>query len=583
MRVWLLIALAGVAGAALTARIVLHHDEPVAKAPPPSPPPGPHFGTSVDHRSPSELQTAAAESNILPADYVGPAKCKECHEDRYAQWQQHPHGRMNQNASATTVLGDFNDARITVPQGDVTFGKDGDRYTMTLARGGKTLRRFVVTRTVGSRFMQFYIGKQLEGPEPERAPIYHVEQKLPYGYLFRMKRWIPQNYFDATGRELRPDGSYNYEPFERPLVHRWERSCLQCHNTYPYAYRLGLEAPRQGFALDAITPARKLRDTIAQTLDLSRVPPGQLDTSNALVADRDLVTLGISCEACHFGGRAHVKSEGDKTSWLPQSDLLQVKDEKKGDPALINSLCTQCHCAVQATFANGAGVSNSREALDMAAGACNPQIKCTDCHDPHISNGKAGQPASEKHLAACTRCHDKYKEPAAAAAHSHHGKDVTCLECHMPRIEQGLDQIVRSHRISSPADPRMLDPEQPNACNLCHLDKSIDWTVGQLATLWSKQLDVPSSAQPAGLVWLAAKSPFTRMAATQAWGRSPLGKTAARELIQSLEDTDAVNRLFASFAVEAVLGKQIVPELYDPAASKEERAKQIAHLLESVH
>ena len=42
-------------------------------------------------------------SNVLPADYVGPERCKLCHEEIFDLWSQHPHSVMNQWATEETV------------------------------------------------------------------------------------------------------------------------------------------------------------------------------------------------------------------------------------------------------------------------------------------------------------------------------------------------------------------------------------------------------------------------------------------------------------------------------------------------
>ena len=34
-------------------------------------------------------------SNVLPADYVGPEACAECHKKNYDSWKLHPHSQMN--------------------------------------------------------------------------------------------------------------------------------------------------------------------------------------------------------------------------------------------------------------------------------------------------------------------------------------------------------------------------------------------------------------------------------------------------------------------------------------------------------
>lgn len=49
----------------------------------------------------------------------------------------------------------------------------------------------------------------------------------------------------------------------------------------------------------------------------------------------------------------------------------------------------------------------------------------------------------------------------------------------MPRIVQGVSSLLRTHRIASPTELSMLE-EGVNACNLCHLDRSVAWTAQQL-------------------------------------------------------------------------------------------------------
>jgi hypothetical protein len=77
--------------------------------------------------------------------------------------------------------------------------------------------------------------------------------------------------------------------------------------------------------------------------------------------------------------------------------------------------------------------------------------------------------------AGCTSCHASTKE------HSHHpvgSPGAFCVACHMPRTSFALLSAVRSHRIDS---PRVLPlPEKPNACSLCHLDRTPAWAARTL-------------------------------------------------------------------------------------------------------
>ena len=72
----------------------------------------------------------------------------------------------------------------------------------------------------------------------------------------------------------------------------------------------------------------------------------------------------------------------------------------------------------------------------------------------------------------------------AIEAHSHHKAGSTgneCIACHMPKIAQTIaDQNVRSHTFHfvTPSDTETL--KIPNACNVCHTDKSIEWAKSAL-------------------------------------------------------------------------------------------------------
>ncbi|MFZ0813085.1 MAG: hypothetical protein WAM83_20955, partial [Bradyrhizobium sp.] len=63
--------------------------------------------------------------------------------------------------------------------------------------------------------------------------------------------------------------------------------------------------------------------------------------------------------------------------------------------------------------------------------------------------------------------------------HTHHkagSPGNECIACHMPKIEETIsDQKVRSHTFHfvTPGETEAL--KIPNACNVCHTDKSVEW------------------------------------------------------------------------------------------------------------
>jgi hypothetical protein len=83
---------------------------------------------------------------------------------------------------------------------------------------------------------------------------------------------------------------------------------------------------------------------------------------------------------------------------------------------------------------------------------------------------------------ACFQCHDEYRENVAE--HTHHAPASAgsrCYNCHMPHTTYGLLKAIRSHQVSNPSVASSVQTGRPNACNQCHLDKSLGWTQTQMA------------------------------------------------------------------------------------------------------
>lgn len=547
--------------------------------------------------SASEINPHETWSNILPEDYVGPAKCAECHATQFKLWSNHAHSRMNQNPSDATVLGDFNDRTLQLPQASVQFTKRNGTFLMNVMQDGKLLRSFAVTRTVGSRYMQMYIGVQRIGPEPPDDGSYHIEHKLPFGYWFRLNRWLPTDYFDGYGDEVLERGIPVVKGVDSLEAIAYRQSCMNCHNTFAYSFRI-FRNDLVGFPDATVQAALKpLAERLEPTV---HVPPDPLHferVSQQLDPDKHLVTLGISCEACHFGGRQHVQDPQD-LRFMPRSPFIRIKGKEaappitgeRSNPATLIGICAQCHSAVVELFPNGACTANSREAFDWHSGACSAQMRCVSCHEPHTAGPLKGGPPLAKQLALCAGCHQQYAEPASAAAHSRHpaGADVSCLDCHMPRYNQGLDEVVRTHRIAAPVEGAMAAKGMANACNLCHLDRSMHWTLNELDRGWQRRMSPGPDwqaayggnlDQPVGEVWLKSASPRMRLVAADAYARSPLGKAMLPRLLPALNDSTAVNRAYALIALQRV-GDGLIDVKTEPiTAPPAERNRRVQELL----
>jgi predicted CXXCH cytochrome family protein len=487
----------------------------------------------------AEGSASATRSNIFARDYVGPGPCGECHEEKVASW------RVGRHATMTTDLADdpprLLAADVTLAYGGGTMQIDHaaapPTMTMTMTSATGVTRRYRVTRTIGSRALQEYVGVQALGPEPPGDPIYATEQRLPFGVWKRAGRWLPQPYFDS-----------------------W----------------YGAEHDARGEQRTRLTAPTRDAAALASIGERNHLPLGEL------------VTVGISCESCHLGAREHV--DGAAIAWEPVGAGLErspLAAAPRQAPAVIGAICGQCHSTPAATFPSGAVARNSAESTDQAGGACASALRCIDCHDPHVES-TADRPALEaRAIAACVRCHPQLATPAQQFAHAgHDAAAASCLDCHTPRLVQGLDRQTRSHHIGSPRDASMLVAAAPNACNLCHLDQSIAWTLSNLEVQYGGARVVPpamraayggSLERPVGEVWLASASRDTRLAAVAAYGRRG-GPAALAALLPVLDAPVAYERMWTLFAVENVLGRRLALDEYDPLAAPVVRAAQAAAL-----
>ena len=62
----------------------------------------------------------------------------------------------------------------------------------------------------------------------------------------------------------------------------------------------------------------------------------------------------------------------------------------------------------------------------------------------------------------------------------------------MPYTSYGILKAIRSHQISNPNAASDGSAGRPNACNLCHIDKSLGWSLDRLAEWYGQpKITVP--------------------------------------------------------------------------------------------
>lgn len=435
---------------------------------------------------PAETQTSPTRQ----PGYSGSETCSRCHVDIYRQWSQSGMAKMLRPYLPQNVIGDFEKKNEFVTGDDILY-RDGkleitphdDRalFARMVIRGGRHYfdikesdgrwHSYPVDYTIGSKWQQAYATKLPNGQ-------IHV---FPIQYSTVAKQWL--NYWkiiDSPGSERADPG--NWEKLDGSTS--YQLNCAVCHTS-------------------------QLRNTLGSGLALDHV------------AFRE---PGIDCEMCHGPSAGHVEAM-TTGKFSPKQPLDPPVDFRRITNRQFVAICAQCHMQSNVhqgnaqgelnystsgtfflknaalplgEFTRGAFFRDGRftqatfmvEALERSQCFRKGQASCGTCHDPH-GHDESSNPASLKFKdepdRMCTGCHTQFQDKTQSAAHSHHSIESEasrCVSCHMPRVVDGMLLPVRSHQIDDIPNADMTlrfgQEDSPNACLLCHSDKSPVWVQAQL-------------------------------------------------------------------------------------------------------
>jgi hypothetical protein len=131
--------------------------------------------------------------------------------------------------------------------------------------------------------------------------------------------------------------------------------------------------------------------------------------------------------------------------------------------------------------------------------------------------------------------------------------------------------------IYSPTRADMIEANQPNACNLCHTDQPIEWTLRYLkewygASFAEKKIaaSYPDRMTSVASGWLRSENPAVRLVGVEALTRARDCR-ALPQLLDALDDPYLLNRQFASKGVQEMLHMQLSDFGYRFYMSSEER------------
>jgi predicted CXXCH cytochrome family protein len=466
-------------------------------------------------RADQPTHLSAAASNVERGDYVGSAVCANCHPDVAAAWSASAMHRMTRTARGADIRAPFDGRQWPFGRDVASLEQRGDERFVRIQQGDGGVKSYRVTRVIGGRTREDFAGV-LQGGSAEEVVL-------------------PVSFIRSTGA-LRYKG-YSVMVHERDSLRAgpiWSRTCIFCHNTVPEMDRMlgaiaGARARAyQGEQVDPWLPAdrqAKVRvvgedgflraaGTEARALGSAWSPDGSTPRAVARTAieavrggfdGARLVEEGIGCEACHGGGHMHASNPSVHPSLVPVAPWLDyalpASSAGHTGAQATNRVCARCHQVLFSRYpftweggrrdqAAGGSHISSGEARDFLLGGCASQMPCTTCHDPHRGSDAARmrELATPAGNAACTSCHADLASTEHLRAHAHHdpaGAGSSCVGCHMPRKNMGLDgSLTRYHRIGSPADAVRVLGDRPLECALCHPGKSVSAIVNAMEEWW---------------------------------------------------------------------------------------------------
>lgn len=435
----------------------------------------------------------ATPVELARVPYVRSSACQRCHPDHTASWRRTFHRTMTQEAAERSVLGDFSGVALSYDGVTSRMYRSGERFVIeTVGADGKRTA-FDVVRTVGSRRFQQYL---------TRAGDRYL--RLPWAWSIEEQRWLHLN-----GAFLDPDGT----PFSTHQA-LWDANCIFCHNV----------KARPGYDWQKGTFASAVEE------------------------------LGIGCEACHGPGGEHVSRNANPLRryalhYSEAADPAVVQPERL-TPLRSIQVCGHCHgqrlpkplerirqlMATGDPFTPGEDLSRYTEPLQrdsqlpgvdvtlrfwgdgsprltaheyqgLVGSACflRGGLTCLGCHSAHEGDPRGMIRPELRTAQACARCHPAVVQNATA--HSRHRSDgagADCYACHLPKTVFGLLSLHPSHRIDNPEPSRVWRHQMPDACTLCHTDRSAVWAATERAkwpgapSLENLRLQSPRNASATG-------------------------------------------------------------------------------------
>lgn len=409
--------------------------------------------------------------------YAGSLSCRECHEKFYQLWSTSMHGLAMQPYTPA-----FAASKLTPQENEITIDKT--TYRADIVRGvvieadARGKRSLPIVHVLGGKNVYYLLTAFGKGRL----------QTLPVAYDVNKKKW-----FDMAASGIRhfPGERHGEAVSWKESPYTFNTSCYSCH--------------------------------VSQ---LSTNYDPETDTYNTTWAEP-----GINCETCHGPSAEHnrIARAAPRGQPLAEPGIISTRTMTKQQR---NDLCLSCHAKVSSLtrgyvpeerffdhfdlvtledpdyYPDGRDLGENYTFTSWNMSPCvkSGQLDCMHCH---TSSGRY-RFKNEKFNNACLPCHENKLNNIEQ--HTHHAAESEasrCISCHMP-----MSAFARMNR----SDHSMLPPtpaaskvyNSPNACNICHQDKTAAWADAYVRQWRARDFQAPL-LQRAALVESARKRDWSKL------------------------------------------------------------------------
>ncbi len=415
---------------------------------------------------------ATEEELDTEPQFVGKESCIECHLPEYQDWQGSHHDKAMDEATETSVLGDFDDVEFEAQGMKHRFFMQDGKFMVHTDGADGTMQDFEVKYVFGFTPLQQYLVEFPGGRLQTLALTWDSDKNRWYhmaDHVYADQEIDHSNWLHWTNQ-----------------AQNWNSMCADCHST-----------------------------------NLEKNYDHESDTYNTTWSE-----INVSCEACHGAGSKHLE-------WAALPDYaredipyygLVVKTSGVDHVDYVNN-CVRCHSRRSSLqdFEHASGsiydhvVPNLPEdptwhidgqiqdedyvyASFTQSKMYMKEVQCNDCHNVHSGQLLYGTDYNKL----CAQCHvpDIYDTPdhhfhksegmpgkglvSESGVQFDVGSGTLCINCHMHgQYYMGVDYR-RDHSFRIPRPDLSIKYGVPNACNQCHANESNEWSESYIKQWFGK-------------------------------------------------------------------------------------------------